>query len=518
MRQRLAGLGPRMTTDPPRDRIRRTHGLVPLIGFATALWLVLLIVWVAPARSEASAFPTSPPSKAQINGAVAYARNLIGQDIDYEKCLLFIEQAYQSVGYQIGSVGSANGAVDWWNDNVADQHAGDLDPPVGALVFWGPTGATSTLVANPYGHVGISVGSGQVVSTYSYPETTTDPDAVHEFAISVRNSYDGGFYPYLGWIMPGAGAASVPPADGAPVAREDIDPSTTFPSDQIQGVSCPTTGFCLAVDTAGNDFIFSDGSWSPGPPILVSDPESDIDSVSCASSNLCVAVDGHSGNLGGGYVYTYSGATWSAGEQIDFSGGLVGVDCPTSTFCMALDGSGATFRDKGGQWSSGPKMQLRYAVIGPSCTSSSFCMAVDNGGNEYTFNKGRWASPRKIDPGVADFLTAVTCPSTSYCVALDDQSGRTFIYSKNRWSVGPQLDDNASGLSCASTSFCIAVGNRGYAFVYSHGHWGSGQFIDPTSAASGAGLTQVSCASSSLCAALDTDGEAVIYSHGRWYT
>jgi cell wall-associated NlpC family hydrolase len=102
-------------------------------------------------------------------------------------CQAFVHDAYlQGAGVEIGGAPSA---VDYWNAHPDLQHPGDAAPPLGALVYWGATSY------NPYGHVGLSLGDGQVVS--SYEETTS---GVHNFSLAARNAAG---YPYLGWLQVG---------------------------------------------------------------------------------------------------------------------------------------------------------------------------------------------------------------------------------------------------------------------------------------------------------------------------
>ena len=72
------------------------------------------------------------------------------------------------------------------------QHPGDANPPAGALVFWGPADIGG--YDNPDGHVALSLGGGEVISTAERNFT-----GVHTFTIAARNAAG---YPYLGWMMP----------------------------------------------------------------------------------------------------------------------------------------------------------------------------------------------------------------------------------------------------------------------------------------------------------------------------
>jgi hypothetical protein len=52
-----------------------------------------------------------------------------------------------------------------------------------------------------------------------------------------------------------------------------------------------------------------------------------------------------------------------------------------------------------------------------SCPTTSFCVAVDFDGDALTYNSGRWSSPDEIDPGVP--LESVSCSTPVSCIAVD---------------------------------------------------------------------------------------------------
>jgi hypothetical protein len=139
----------------------------------------------APINKAAPGVPPCSPAST----AIAWARQHLGQDYDSGYCLLFVYQAYQADGIDIGS---APTAVAYWSSDPRGytRHPGDHNPAVGGLVFWGATSA------NPAGHVGIYEGDNTVISTSSWPESG---DQVHEWSFSGRNAAG---YPYLGWMLP----------------------------------------------------------------------------------------------------------------------------------------------------------------------------------------------------------------------------------------------------------------------------------------------------------------------------
>jgi hypothetical protein len=141
----------------------------------------------APINKAAPGVP--PCSSGPASTAIAWARQHLGQDYDSGYCLLFVYQAYQAAGINIGS---APTAASYWSSDPRGytRHPGDRNPATGSLVFWGPTSA------NPAGHVGIYEGNNTVISTSSWPESG---DQVHEWSFSGRNAAG---YPYLGWLLP----------------------------------------------------------------------------------------------------------------------------------------------------------------------------------------------------------------------------------------------------------------------------------------------------------------------------
>jgi hypothetical protein len=136
----------------------------------------------------------------------------------------------------------------------------------------------------------------------------------------------------------GAGAASAS-AQGSPLAWGQPS-SVDARQGGISSVSCPTTGFCMAVDSSGHAVALNGSTW--GTPALVS-PD-DLVSVSCPTSGFCVAVDDQ------GDYFTYNGSAWNGPNSLDGSG-FTAVSCPSPSFCVAVDYSGNAFAFNGSAWS-----------------------------------------------------------------------------------------------------------------------------------------------------------------------
>lgn len=290
-------------------------------------------------------------------------------------------------------------------------------------------------------------------------------------------------------LFPAAAAAS----GWSRAVSADIDGS-------LLSVSCPTSGFCAAVDNAGDAVLFQHGNW--GAPAGINGTAV-LSSVSCLSSASCVAVSLN------GSAFVYSGGSWSSTGDIDSGNGIATVSCPSSTFCMAGDNAGNVLTYDGHSWSVPNAVDSNATISAVSCTSSSFCVAVDNLGNALVYSDGSWTSNRDIDGSTP--LNAVSCASASFCMATD-ATGNALQFDGTNWSNPSSVDagNSINSVSCPVTGFCAAVagvGNDqgGDALTYSGGAWSPPARIDTT------GLDGVSCASASFCVAVDDGGQAFTY-------
>ena len=79
------------------------------------------------------------------------------------------------------------------------------------------------------------------------------------------------------------------------------------PSGDVISVSCPTTGFCAALDIGGYVLLRQAGTWSK--PIKVGAEAGYLSSVSCVSAQFCVATFGRQ-------VGIFNGTAWSVAPSI----------------------------------------------------------------------------------------------------------------------------------------------------------------------------------------------------------
>jgi hypothetical protein len=297
-------------------------------------------------------------------------------------------------------------------------------------------------------------------------------------------------------------------------------------ADSLEGISCASPAFCVAVDALGDAYTYTGGTWSSGTQI---ESQYELISVSCPSSSFCVAVD-KSGN-----AYTDAGGTWSSPQPVTGAGGsLESVSCPSSSFCVAggnlSSGAAVAYTYTGGTWSSGKQFGSAGGLASVSCPSSSFCAAVgvttnsnSVNGYVYTYTDGAWSSGKRLSSSGGPI--SVSCPSSSFCAAVGATlistpgggtgNGFASTYTDGTWSSGEQVGstNNLLAVSCPSSSFCIAAASNvtatpaddsAYSFTYSDGAWSSGKQIGPPIAA----IAAVSCPSSTFCVAVGAAGTA----------
>jgi hypothetical protein len=218
-------------------------------------------------------------------------------------------------------------------------------------------------------------------------------------------------------------------------------------------------------------------------------------------------------------------------------GYIDGLSCPSVSMCVAVDmqGNVITSTDPTGPASAwkttyvdpatipsscvgpdGQKAQCRgqAAISGVSCPTTSFCVAVDQAGNALvsrspTAGPGGWRLQQADRTGAA--LDSVSCPSTSLCVAGDN--GGNLLTSidpagGHSWrvtSIAPN-EGRFDGVSCRSPALCVTYGP------------GVGVMASTNPAAGtwtrtpiyGEHVFGVSCPTLALCVAVTSQGDATV--------
>ena len=122
-----------------------------------------------------------------------------------------------------------------------------------------------------------------------------------------------------------------------------------------------------------------------------------------------------------------------------------------------------------------------------------------------------------IEPGGSSVeITSVSCPTASFCVAVDTL-GRML-----KWHPGSDRPDwswpepisrvGLQSVSCPSASFCVAVDGAGHAVMIRGDKRPASALIDT----SGTGIQSVSCASARFCVASDWNGDVLTFNGRSW--
>jgi hypothetical protein len=247
------------------------------------------------------------------------------------------------------------------------------------------------------------------------------------------------------------------------------------PRSELNAVSCPTTSLCAVVDDEGDITTSTDptagvGAWHTATidsgqscrpkacaAIGKAPAEPPIDSISCPSASLCVAGDWDGNILSSTDPAGGAGAWSSAYVDGNVVGGHHGgfelqttidsVSCSSISLCVATDEDGYALSsvDPGGgvsAWRLGLASREEFSIPGRSeqvggllfgltCPSGSLCLALE--GHVPLFAEGEPSrselavtenalSDKPWTHGVIDRigrLEAISCPSASFCVAVD---------------------------------------------------------------------------------------------------
>lgn len=242
----------------------------------------------------------------------------------------------------------------------------------------------------------------------------------------------------------------------------------------LAGVSCPTTGFCVAVDSSGN--------------VLTS-----------------------TNPTGGASAWTK--ATVDAGGG---GGASKGVFCLSASFCVVVDGGDVvtSTNPAGGSaaWTVTTIGSEYVGFTGIACASTSLCVTGDAFGDlvastNPTGGASEWHSV--LTASEVDYFDSVSCPSEALCVAADSFSGfatSTTPASGMTWHFTGQIEGATASVSCPSVSFCVGVG--GGRVAISTNPTGGASAWHTTLVDSGT-MTNVSCPSTAMCAAVDKSGNVV---------
>lgn len=156
-------------------------------------------------------------------------------------------------------------------------------------------------------------------------------------------------------------------------------------------------------------------------------------------------------------------------------------------------------------------------LSGVSCPRASFCVAVGYLPSAKFWNGTVWRPMASPSPGTGAQLTAVSCPSRASCVAIgtDGAPGPvTEAWNGRRWRVLPPVTVPAqatlTAVSCARSAACIAVGHGQTTFAadgalaerWNGTAWTRLATAPPPGGALSSSFAGVSCANATSCLAV----------------
>ncbi len=245
-----------------------------------------------------------------------------------------------------------------------------------------------------------------------------------------------------------------------------------------QSLSCAGPAYCMlsipTFDQSGFFAQYANGTWSRPRPVMLGGKElyGSVRSLSCTAQSFCLGstdIDGIIAYETGDWVTTAN----SPDDTLDH------LSCATADACVAVGDSNAAFYD-GSRWSAvaaidpeSPPGPMGLQAV--SCPTTTFCVAVDGAGNALSFDGHRWSKPSAIDPSHTSYfgLTSVSCPTASFCVAVDGL-GHAFAFSRAHWApiglvdpdaASPRIHDLVRGISCASLTLCVVMSLDGRVVV-----------------------------------------------------
>ncbi len=199
-------------------------------------------------------------------------------------------------------------------------------------------------------------------------------------------------------------------------------------------------------------------------------------------------------------------------EVVGFSPlGRTDEETNAPTYWYAPPGLGGLYWSEASDWPG-------FGHGGPtaiSCPTTTFCAAVDEQGGLLTWRDGAWSQPQTADTSI-DGYDDVTCVSAAYCLAVNgrhgyDRPSRIVRWDGSRWQQEHELAGWVQSIWCGAVGSCVATGYASYRL--SGGVWRaadigtSGDF----------GGDDVSCVSATWCLSLDEiSGEYAVFNGTTW--
>jgi hypothetical protein len=318
-------------------------------------------------------------------------------------------------------------------------------------------------------------------------------------------------------LVPGLKYSYTAVAEDASGRRGPVSPNVMFtpnrtwattPASPYAGwpgaLACSTTTWCMVVNNTGTFQVMSGSSWSApvrafGASSNPDRPGSVVTSLTCPAAGRCLAIRSN-------MIVEFTGGTWrSAGAP---SSGWRAVDCPTTTYCVAIRGDGWSTTRVGTTWRTPVRIGTLRGVEWweVACQAAARCFAVATGTSTYSSWRGTLTSTWStayLGSYSQGNAYRISC-SSSACLALGDRVRVTV--SGTSWTLqtlGPHdVDDWTNELSCGTPSLCVALNYGNIA------RWSSTALLERTKLSAGVGtMAGVSCPrTGGACFAIDNRG------------
>lgn len=276
------------------------------------------------------------------------------------------------------------------------------------------------------------------------------------------------------WKVVHPGGAQEGPGELA----EELPAEVVFPGAQIRGVSCPSTGLCVAATLDGRILSSTNPVGGPSAWKIASlsgekEPHTHMTGISCPSPTLCVAV-AYGSKIVLSTDPTGDRPAWTVvelSEPLDFRG----VSCPSVSLCVAVDNEGkivTSTNPTGGPsaWAPAVSPAGPSGLNGISCPSVSLCV-TGNAGQIITSTSPATSAWNVVAAGTGLPIKGVSCPALTACAAIDNNADA--IVSTNptggaaAWpftnvipspSTPEGTPNGMFAISCPTTSLCAAAG------------------------------------------------------------
>ena len=217
-----------------------------------------------------------------------------------------------------------------------------------------------------------------------------------------------------------------------PLAANPSDPGTGHPDSRTAAVDCPAPSLCAVVDNTGHAYTMMNGTWlapqSFGQTVGFGTAAAKVSlyqagrvGVSCPTVSDCTAVVGTA-------VLDWNGASWSE-EATPWASALapggaapVAIACPTTDLCAIVNGDDIVVRNGDQAWTPRQTLDPGRQLDAISCPSRSFCVAADDTGAIMVWNGSTWTGPTPVIPAATQYPgigVSVSCPSAQFCMIMN---------------------------------------------------------------------------------------------------